>query len=215
MQRALRVSLSAPSSSGDDSSSVPHSLEELRGRCQPSLFRKQHPPPRSPLGSSAPAPLLAPGLPSPQGPTTTAPLHKNLPSPPMRHQAPCAPPCSGSPQPHLSSPPPFCPHQLLKPASTPRLFQTLFQTLPTPPAQCPGAPSPQRLLPGLQYPHPNPLGHPAWLCPCSPRPRSPTRMALPRPQALCADWLASSNGGLKAESRLRTPWSQVPQGEWM
>lgn len=75
-----------PSSSGDDSSSVPHSLEELGGRCQLSLFLQQHPLPRSPLGSSGPAPLLAPGLPSPRGPTTTAPLHKNLPSLPTRHQ---------------------------------------------------------------------------------------------------------------------------------
>lgn len=195
-----------PSSLGDDSSRVPHSFEEPRGRCQPSLFLQQHPLPRSPLGSSAPAPLLAPGLPSPQGPTTTAPPRKNLPSPPMMHQ----PPFSGTPRPPPSSPLPSCLHQLLKPASTPRLPQT---RLPAHPVPRPGALSPQNLLPGLQSPRPNPPAH--TLCPCTPPLRSPPRVALPRPQALCGDWLAGLNGGQKVGSRLRRPQSRVPKGQRM
>lgn len=128
------------------------------------------------------------------------------------HQPPCAPLSSGNPQPHLSSPLPFCPPQLLKPALTPRLSQI---HLLAPSAQGPGSPSLQNLLPGPQHPHPNPLGHRAHLCPCYPRPRSQPRMALPRPQALYGDWLAGSSGGLKVGYRLQMTRSPVPKGTWM
>lgn len=199
-----------PSSSGDDSRRVPHSFEEPGGRCQPSLFLQQLPLPRSPLGSSAPVPPLAPGPPSPQGPPTTALLHRKLPSPVMS-QPHCATPSPGSPPPRPSSPLPFCSPRLLRPASTPRLPQT---RLPAPPVQCPGAPSPRNPPPGLQFPHPNPRGHPT-LCPCSPRLGTWPRVAPPRPQGLCGDWLAGLNGELKAKSRLRMSRSRVPKGQWM
>lgn len=194
----LPPGLSGQTGGGDDSSRAPHSFEEPRGRCQPSLFLQQHPLPRSPLGSSAPAPLLDPGLPSPQGITTTAHLPKNLPSPPMMHQPQWAHPSTGTPLPPPSSPLPSCLHQLLKPALTPRLPQTRLLAHPVP---YPGALSPQNLLPGLQSHPPNPPVH--TLCPFSPRLGSPPRAALPQPRALCGDWLASLNGELKAGSRLQ------------
>lgn len=196
-----------PSSSGDASSRIPHSFEELRGRCQPSLFPQQHPLPRSPLGSSAPAPLLGPGLPSPQDPPTMAPLPKNHPSPLMRHSIQCAALFSGNPLSLPSNPQPFCPPQLLKSALTPRLPQI---HLLAPPAPCPGVPFPQNLLPDLQSPHPSPLGHPT-----QPHPRSCPRMVLPQLQALCGDWLASLNGGQKARCSLGMPWNLIPRGQWM
>lgn len=157
--------LSLPSpSSGDDSNRSPQSFEELRERCRPSPFLQQHPLPRSPRGSSALGPLLAPGLPTPRGLPSTAPLHKHFPEPPVRHQPQCAPLFSGSPQLHPSSPLPFCFLQLLESVSTPRLPQI---HLPGPPVQCPGDPSLQNPLPARQSPHLSPLGHPAQLCLCS------------------------------------------------